>query len=69
MQILYQKITQWMVTLHANIYQKITQWGVTLNANIITENNTVGGNPLCKYYTKKYHMGGGNPVYKYYARK
>ena len=40
------------------LYQKITQWGVTLYANIITENNTLGSYPVCKYNTKKEHSGG-----------
>ena len=34
-------------------YQKIAYWMVTLNVNIIPENNTVRGNPVRKYYTRK----------------
>ena len=50
------------------LYQKITQWGVTLNANIIPENNTVRGNPVCKYIPENNTVG-GSPVCKYYTRK
>ena len=39
------------------VYQKITHLRgggrVTLYANIIPENNTMGGNSECKYYTRK----------------
>ena len=67
MQILYKKITQWGLTLYANIIPENNTFGGNPKCKYIPENNIVGGNPECKYYTS--NTLGGNPECKYYTRK